>query len=62
MISTFPDKSKKKTKKNKIKAKKNSDDEALEESDSFDEGQEVDYITGSERLVTLSVSYKINRM
>ena len=46
----FPEKPKKKTKK-KLEAKKNSDDEALEESDSFDEGQEVDYITGSERLV-----------
>lgn len=42
------DKSKKQTKKSKNEAKTNSDDEALEESDSFDEGQEVDYITGSE--------------
>ncbi|ELT96775.1 hypothetical protein CAPTEDRAFT_225119 [Capitella teleta] len=37
-----------KKKKGKIEGKKNSDDEAVEESDSFDEGAEVDYMTSSD--------------
>ena len=41
---------KKKTKTAKRK-KQNSDDEALEESDEFDEGREVDYMTSSDRLI-----------
>ena len=47
------DKPKKKSsareKSRKVGNKVNSDDEALEESDSMDEGQEVDYITDSDR-------------
>jgi hypothetical protein len=34
----------------KIEGKKNSDDEAVEESDSMDEGAEVDYMTSSDRF------------
>ena len=63
IICRFTDKSKKQSKKSKDKRKKNSDDEALEESDSFDEGQEVDYITGSERLIMLfSIHYGMCKM
>lgn len=40
---------KKKPTKKKSKAKNNSDDEALEDSDDLDEGKEVDYMTSSDR-------------
>ena len=35
----------------KVGNKMNSDDEAIEEDDSMDEGEEVDYITDSDRSV-----------
>ena len=50
MLTEAPKKKKPKGKqKKKLEGKKNSDDEAVEESDSFDEGAEVDYMTSSDR-------------